>query len=118
MGPAVLEAAEDLSLNISGEINRVMKKIYLTLLISSLCLAAPEKPKDAVPPSPAAPTIPRFQHLQDADGRILMTRDNKEKTIDYKADPKKIVDQLLSDLDNLGAACQKKIQEILEPKKK
>lgn len=115
MGQVVLEAAEDLSLNISGEINRVMKKIYLTLLISSLCLAAPEKPKDVVPPGP---TIPRFQHLQDVDGRILMTRDNKEKTIDYKADPKKVVDQLLSDLDNLGIACQKKIQEILETKKK
>lgn len=90
-----------------------MKKIYLVLLLSSFSFAAPEKPK-----APSLPLPPRYQHLEDGDGRILLTRDNKEKTVKYEVDPKIVVDQLLITMDNLGAACQKKIQEISETKKK
>lgn len=64
-----------------------MKKLFTFLFFSHLAIA-----------QQTAPPQPRWQHLQDKDGRILATVDNKDGSIEYKEDPKKVVEFLISAL--------------------
>jgi hypothetical protein len=95
-----------------------MRFAVLLLAFTSLCFAA-EKPKS----SPTTPTAqqqsqaPRYESVPGDDGAIIFVIDHKDNTIDYKEDPKKIVEFLLRRISQIGNVCAKKIEELEKTQK-
>ena len=86
-----------------------MRKVFLILILALPVLAASEP----------AQKSPRFRHIQDADNKILATLDTKENKIEYKEDPKKVVEELIKIVDATVAECNKQLTAVQKkPEKK
>ena len=80
------------------------KTISACLLLCGVAFGGPVEVK----PEPQKPTIPRYRHVQDHEGKILATIDSTDGSIEYKADPKSVVSELIKIVDAVAAQCQKK----------
>lgn len=65
-----------------------------------------------------APQAPRWQNLQDPDGKILFILDTKDGSIDYhESCEKRVVPQLLANMNAMAQECKKTVEALTNPKK-
>lgn len=89
-----------------------MRVFLICLLFTSFVIAA-EKPVAQVSEKPTV----RYRHIEGPDGKILLTVDLKDKSIEYHEDPKKVVELLLDYVSNVTNQCQAKIAQLTELQK-
>lgn len=59
---------------------------------------------------------PRYRHIMDSDGKLLATIDGKDGSIDYKEDPKKVVEFLVKAIEQIAQAQQQAQAAAIAPK--
>jgi hypothetical protein len=76
-----------------------------------------EAKKPSHPQEPRPPAQIRYQHIMDADGKVMATVDTKNNSIEYISDPKKVVERVILLSNSLAGECQHQIQALNDASK-